>query len=73
VRGPLLLPEGFKTLFGRRARIAGLLYILASVVGVVRLLYVPGALFVHGNAAATASNIASHELLFMEARVAAAS
>lgn len=48
----------------RNARVAGLLYILASVVGVVRLLYVPKALFVHGNAAATANNITAHEWLF---------
>jgi hypothetical protein len=48
----------------KNARIAGLLYILASAVGVVRLIYVPNALIVHGNAAATADNIAAHELLF---------
>ena len=43
---------------------AGLLYILASVVGVVRLLYIPSALIVSGDAAATANNIATHEALF---------
>lgn len=48
----------------KNARIAGLLYVAASAVGIVRLLYVPKALFVHGNAAATAANIAGHELLF---------
>ena len=48
----------------RNARVAGLLYILASAVAVVRLLYVPKALFVHGNAAATANNITAHEWLF---------
>ena len=52
------------TPLSKNARVAGLLYILASVVGVVRLLYIPTALFVHGNAAATANNIAAHELLF---------
>ena len=36
------------------ARIAGALYILASVVGVVRLIYIPQKLIVSGNAAATA-------------------
>jgi len=46
------------------ARVAGLLYIVGSLLGVVRLLYIPHALFVHGNAAATANNIATHELLF---------
>ena len=46
-----------------RARVAGVLYI-ASAVGVVRLVYVPARLFVTGNAAATANNIAAHETLF---------
>ena len=48
----------------KNARIAGLLYILASAVGIVRLAYIPKVLFVHGNAAATANNIATHEMLF---------
>jgi len=52
------------TSLSKNARIAGLLYILASVVGVVRLLYIPSALFVTGHAAATAANIAAHEPLF---------
>ena len=46
------------------ARLAGLLYILASVVGVFRLMYIPNTLFVNGDAPATASNIGAHELLF---------
>ena len=48
----------------KNARVAGLLYIVASVVGVVRLMYIPNALFVGGNAAATANNIVAHESLF---------
>jgi hypothetical protein len=52
------------TLLSKNARAAGLLYILASAIGVVRLLYVPEKLFVHGNAAATAGNIVAHEQLF---------
>jgi hypothetical protein len=48
----------------KNARVAGLLYIVASVVGVVRLMYIPNALFVDGNAAATANNIVAHESLF---------
>ena len=48
----------------KNARIAGALYILASAVGFVGLIYVPGRFIVHGNAATTASNIAQHELLF---------
>ena len=46
------------------ARVAGLAYILASVVGFVRLAYIPKALIVHGEAAATANNIVAHESLF---------
>jgi len=30
----------------------------------LRLIYIPSTLFVHGNATATAKNIADHELLF---------
>jgi len=52
------------TLLSKNARVAGLMYIVASVVGVLRLLYIPKTLIVHGNAAATASNIAAHESLF---------
>jgi len=40
------------------------LYILASLVGYLRLIYIPTALVVSGNPAATASNIAAHETLF---------
>jgi hypothetical protein len=52
------------TSLSKNARIAGLLYIVASVVAILRLAYVPKALFVQGNAAATATNIAAHESLF---------
>jgi len=52
------------TSLSKNARIGGLLYIVGSLFGVVRLLYIPSALFVHGNAAATASNIVAHEMLF---------
>jgi len=52
------------TSLSRNARVAGLLYIAASLVGILRLLYIPKTLIVHGNAAATASNIATHESLF---------
>ncbi len=45
-------------------RFAGLLYLLASIVGFFAMGYVPGKLIVHGNAAATASNIAASETLF---------
>ena len=48
----------------KKARVAGLLYLLGSLFGIVRLIYVPNTLFVYGNATATANNIAEHELLF---------
>src|SRR5205823_14129014 len=52
------------TSLSKKARVAGLVYVVASAIGVVRLLYIPSALFVHGDAAATASNIVAHETLF---------
>lgn len=52
------------TAISKNARVAGLLYILASVVGFLRLGYIPKTLFVHGDVVATANNIASHEFLF---------
>jgi hypothetical protein len=45
-------------------RYAGLLYVLTSIVGFFSMGYVPGKLIVHGNAAATANNIAASETLF---------
>ena len=45
-------------------RIAGLLYVLASIVGIFGLLYVPSKLIVDGNAVETAHNIAASETLF---------
>jgi hypothetical protein len=52
------------TSLSKNARVAGLLYILASAVGIVRLLYVPKALIVAGNATVTADNIVAHEMFF---------
>jgi uncharacterized protein DUF4386 len=46
------------------ARMAGGLYLLSIVAGVVAVLLVGGALVVDGDAAATASNILTHETLF---------
>ena len=48
----------------RTARQAGLLYLLIVLIAPYRLIYVPGALFVSGNTAATVANIAAHETLF---------
>lgn len=45
-------------------RVAGLWYLLLCVLGPLRLMYIPGKLFMHGNATATANNIAAHEWLF---------
>jgi len=47
----------------KNARIAGFLYLLLVIVGPLRML-IPSTLFVHGNASATANNIAAHETLF---------
>ena len=45
-------------------RMAGVWYMLLVLIGPLRLIYIPSKLFVHGNAAATVSNIAAHEWLF---------
>jgi hypothetical protein len=52
------------TSLSKKARVAGLLYIVASAVGYLRLIYIPDALIVKGDAAATANNIAGHETFF---------
>jgi hypothetical protein len=48
----------------KTARIAGVLYLLVTITGLFSLMYVPGQLFVRGNATATISNIASHQTLY---------
>jgi Domain of unknown function (DUF4386) len=45
-------------------RFAGLLYVVMSIFGFFAMGYVPGKVIVHGNAAATANNIAASETLF---------
>src|SRR5437899_4121111 len=45
-------------------RFAGLLYVLMSIIGFFAMGYVPSKLIVHGNATATANNIAASEMLF---------
>ena len=47
----------------KNARFAGFMYLLLMTAP-LRLVYIPGALFVRGNATATANNIAAHETLF---------
>jgi len=51
-------------LTSKNARIAGFIYLLLVFAAPVRLSYIPSTLFVHGNATATANNIAAHETLF---------
>jgi hypothetical protein len=46
------------------ARMAGVLYVLSIVSGVVAVFFVGGTLVVEGDAAATATNILRHETLF---------
>ncbi len=48
----------------KTARISGLLYLAVILTGMFSLLYVPGKLIVHGNAAATYQQIVSSETLF---------
>lgn len=48
----------------KNARIAGLLYLVVVLTGPFILIYVPGKLFVTGNAGATAANILDHQALF---------
>src|SRR5947209_930837 len=50
-------------------RVAGFWYLLLAIAP-LRLVYIPSKLFVHGNATATASNIAAHEWLFRFGMVA---
>lgn len=45
-------------------RVAGFWYLLLVLLGPLRLIYIPDKLFVRGNAAVTANNIAAHEWLF---------
>ncbi|HSP33890.1 MAG TPA: DUF4386 domain-containing protein [Thermoanaerobaculia bacterium] len=50
--------------FRNPGRIAGLVYLSMVLTGPLTLIYIPGKLFVRGDAAATAANIAAHEMLF---------
>jgi hypothetical protein len=44
-------------------RVAGFLYLLLAVAGLIRILYIPSKLFVEGDVAARATNIAAHQSL----------
>ena len=48
----------------KAARVAGAIYLLEVVLGPFSLIYVPNALIVSGNAAATAANIVAHQTMF---------
>ena len=48
----------------KSAHVAGFLYLLVALTGPFVLIYVPGKLFVHGDASATAANILAHQSLF---------
>lgn len=48
----------------KAARIAGAVYLAMVLIAPFSMIYVPGKLIVHGNAAATAENILTHETLF---------
>jgi hypothetical protein len=48
----------------RTARIAGLLYLIWTLTGLYGMFYVPSQINMRGDAAATAENIQSHEVLF---------
>lgn len=48
----------------KSARIAGAIYLSLVLVAPFAMIYVPGKLIVHGNAAATADSILAHETMF---------
>src|SRR5438876_9784143 len=48
----------------KQARFAGLLYLLASLIGCFGLIYVPGKLIVRGEPTATANHIRASETFF---------
>src|SRR5690242_5187802 len=56
--------EGYMTETSRNARIVGFWYLMLVFVGPLRLLYIPGKLFVQGDADASAANILAHPTLF---------
>src|SRR4051812_27698623 len=48
----------------KKARVAGLLYLLIVITGVFSLMYVPRRIMVRGDATATAANIMAHQSLY---------
>ncbi len=62
--------RGVMDSLNKKARVAGLLYLLLAIPGPFSLIYIPATLIVRGNATATASNILAHETLFRLGMVA---
>jgi len=56
--------EGNMSSTNNPGRVAGLWYVLLVLLGPLRLIYIPGKLFVKADASATMENIAAHEWLF---------
>lgn len=52
------------TTLSKNARIVGFWYLMLIFTGPLSLIYIPTKLFVHGDATATAANIAAHQTLF---------
>lgn len=50
--------------FHNRGRVAGFIYLLLVLIAPLRLVFIPGKLFVSGDAEATVVNITAHETLF---------
>jgi Domain of unknown function (DUF4386) len=55
---------GTMSLARNPGRVAGLWYLLLTLLGPIRLMYVPSKLFVPGDAASTVANLGAHEGLF---------
>ena len=52
------------TLRNKRARVAGLLYLILIIGGIISLAYIPSQLIVRESAAKTLENITNYELMF---------
>lgn len=57
----------------KTARLAGILYLLEPLTAIFTMFYVPSQIHVHGDAAATVHNVATHEFLFRLDIIASAS
>src|SRR6266853_5941942 len=64
LRSPTSTRGGYVRFTKNPGRLTGLLYLLVSIPGAFALVYVPSKVIVHGDATATANNIAASETLF---------